>query len=81
MTVTEPWICPTCNCNVSTLYCPACGERPLNQRDLTLGGLAVQIAQSLSDIDGRLLNSFMLKFESKTRSAKRKEIVKLHRPY
>lgn len=58
MTVTEPWICPNCNCNVSTPYCPACGEHPLSQRDLTLGGLTVQIAQSLSDIDGRLLNSF-----------------------
>lgn len=58
MTVTNSWICPTCNRKVATPYCPACGERPLDAHDLTLCGLFDQLFHALSNIDSRLIRSF-----------------------
>lgn len=58
VTITESWTCPTCNSTVSTIYCSACGERPLHAGDLTLRGLLDQLFQALSNIDGRLIRSF-----------------------
>lgn len=58
MTVTESWTCPTCQCTISTPYCPACGESPPRARDLTLRGLFAQLFHALSSIDSRLLRSF-----------------------
>src|SRR4051812_33267229 len=58
MTLSEPWTCPTCNQRVSTGFCPDCGECPLHPRDLTLRGLAVQIAHACSSVDGPLVRSF-----------------------
>jgi len=52
------WTCPTCRAPRSTPYCPECGERPPNPRDLTLRGLVAQIGASFTSIDGRLLRSF-----------------------
>jgi hypothetical protein len=43
---------------ISTPYCPACGERPLNTYDLTLRGLFDQLFHAFSNIDGRLIRSF-----------------------
>ena len=57
MTPTDPWTCPTCNSAVSTPYCPACGERPLRARELTLRGLFDQLVQAFTNIDGRLIRS------------------------
>ena len=58
MSETEPWSCPTCQHTVSTPYCPACGERPLHARELTLRGLLDQLARAFTSIDGRLIRSF-----------------------
>ena len=55
---TEPWTCPSCRIVVSTPYCPACGERPLHPRALTIRGLSDQAFEAFTNIDGRLLNSF-----------------------
>jgi Protein of unknown function (DUF3667) len=51
------WTCPSCRGVVSTPYCPGCGERPLQPRELTLHGLASQAFEALTDVDGRLLRS------------------------
>ena len=58
MLVTNSWTCPTCNSELSTPYCPTCGERPPSARDLTLRGLFHQLFLAFSSIDGRLLRSF-----------------------
>jgi hypothetical protein len=58
MTTTERWICPTCETGVSTRFCPTCGERPINPRDLTLRGLFAQIFEAFTNVDSRLIRSF-----------------------
>ena len=52
------WTCPSCSREVDTPYCPGCGERPLNDRELTLRGLLDQLVQAFTSIDGRLIRSF-----------------------
>lgn len=52
------WTCPTCGAPRSTRFCPECGERPPNPRDLTVRGLIGQVGASFTSIDGRLLRSF-----------------------
>ncbi|HKS53694.1 MAG TPA: DUF3667 domain-containing protein [Steroidobacteraceae bacterium] len=51
------WVCPTCGTGVESLYCPACGEKALQPKDLTFLGLMTQIFHNLSSIDSRLLHS------------------------
>lgn len=51
------WTCPSCGALVSSPYCPACGERRLAPRDLTLRGLLGQAWKAFSSLDGRLLRS------------------------
>jgi len=58
MSTTASWICPSCGRNVSTTYCPDCGESPPHAHDLTLRGLFKQLFHAFSDIDGRLIRSF-----------------------
>src|SRR6185436_1958957 len=53
----EAWVCPTCASTVETPYCPACGERPVLPRELTLRGVFHQLCQAVSSIDGRLIRS------------------------
>ena len=53
------WNCPTCRVAVVTTYCPSCGERPLEHHELTLRGLATQIATALTSVDGKLLRTFL----------------------
>jgi hypothetical protein len=52
------WVCPTCHKQILTPYCPACGERLLNEDDLKLRGLFKQFFHALSNIDSRLIRSF-----------------------
>ena len=52
-----PWTCPTCHRQIHTPYCPACGERPLNEDDLELRGLLKQFFHAFSSIDSRLIRS------------------------
>ena len=58
LTAAQPWACPTCKSLVSTPYCPACGERPLTENDLTLRSLFNQLFHAFSSIDSRLIRSF-----------------------
>jgi len=53
------WTCPTCRAAVVTRYCPNCGERPLEHHELTLRGLATQIVQALTSVDGKLPRTFV----------------------
>ena len=55
---TDSWTCPSCKQPVHTPYCPACGERSLQPRELTLRGLIDQAFEAFTSIDGRLLRSF-----------------------
>jgi len=52
------WTCPSCRRDITTPYCPRCGERPRNPRDLTMRGLLDQAFEAFTNIDGRLLRSF-----------------------
>ena len=52
------WTCPTCHNHVRTPFCPACGERPVNEDDLKLLGLFKQFFHAISNIDSRLIRSF-----------------------
>src|SRR5678815_1499237 len=56
----DSWTCPTCRVAVATPYCPGCGERRLQARDLTLRGLLHQVLQSFTNLDARLLRSLRL---------------------
>ena len=51
------WPCPTCGCEVTTPFCPGCGERPLRPQDLTLRGLIRQAIRVFVKIDGKVINS------------------------
>lgn len=60
MSETPAWTCPTCHQAVVSAYCPTCGERRLRPRDLTLRGLLAQMAQSVTNLDARLLRTVRL---------------------
>jgi hypothetical protein len=51
------WTCPTCSRAVTTLYCPTCGERRLQARDLRFRGLLAQMSQSVTNLDARLIRT------------------------
>src|SRR4029450_4019713 len=52
------WTCPSCGTAVVSQFCPNCGERWPDERELPLGGLASHTFHSLTSIDGKLLHSF-----------------------
>jgi hypothetical protein len=54
----QAWTCPVCRRRQVSAYCPTCGERPLDPRSLTLFGLARELFETLTSIDGRLLRTF-----------------------
>lgn len=58
MTATEAWSCPTCKTLVPSPFCPVCGERPLEARDLTLRGFLEHVFEAFTSIDGRLVRTF-----------------------
>jgi hypothetical protein len=52
------WTCPSCAAAVASHFCPNCGERSPDERELTLRGLATQIFHALTSVDGKLLRTF-----------------------
>jgi hypothetical protein len=52
----EPWTCETCRQDLSTPYCPTCGEQ--RPRVVTLRDIARQAAAAFSNIDGKIIRSF-----------------------
>jgi len=52
-----PWICPACELELASEYCPRCGERSLQAQALTLRSLLGGLVHALTDVDGRLLRS------------------------
>lgn len=59
MAAPEFWLCPTCHKTVSSAFCPDCGEHQLDFHALTLRGLAEQIWESLTSVDGKLIRSLL----------------------
>ena len=59
MIVGDAWTCPSCAASVASAYCPACGERRPDARELTLRGLAAQIFHAVTSVDTRLVRSFV----------------------
>lgn len=59
LNMTDVWTCPTCAQPQSASYCPNCGDQRLRPHDLTLRDVAVQATQSLSNLDSKLLRSFL----------------------
>jgi len=58
MAVTEtPWNCPSCEAEVSSRYCPRCGEEALRPRDLSLRSLFGKLFHAVTSIDGKLLRT------------------------
>lgn len=51
--------CPNCDTALDTHFCPSCGERSLDERELTVRGLAHQIFEALTSVDSRLVRSFV----------------------
>ena len=53
-----PWRCPNCAAEVTTPFCPRCGERPIKTEDLTFAGALARIAHAATSVDGRVLRTF-----------------------
>lgn len=51
------WTCPTCIIPLTTAWCPHCGERSPQPRELTLRGLGEQFFHAISSVDSKLLRS------------------------
>lgn len=51
------WTCPNCAAALTTHFCPHCGERSLDERELTVRGLAHQIFESITSVDSKLIRS------------------------
>jgi endogenous inhibitor of DNA gyrase (YacG/DUF329 family) len=54
------WTCPTCQREVTTRFCPTCGETAVDWRDLSLRGFARQTFETVVAIDGRLMRSLRM---------------------
>ena len=54
MADTTQWTCPACSAQVTTSFCPACGERHPELHDLTLRGLLRQGVEAFTSLDTRL---------------------------
>jgi hypothetical protein len=59
MTAGATWTCPSCAAATASAYCPTCGERCPDARELSVRGLAAQIFHALTSIDTRLVRSFV----------------------
>jgi len=57
VTVAESWTCPTCGSATPARYCAQCGESRHDPRELTLRGLLLQLFQSVTSLDGKVLRS------------------------
>jgi len=59
MMVGGVWTCPSCAAGTASAYCPACGERRPDARELSVRGLAAQIFHALTSVDTRLVRSLV----------------------
>jgi hypothetical protein len=59
MNAPASWLCPTCRKPVSTGFCPDCGEQQRDTHTLTLRGLCEHLFEALTNVDGKLLRSFL----------------------
>lgn len=55
--MTPAWTCPNCQISFATEYCPQCGERCPQPRELTLRGLGEQFFHAVSNVDSKLVRS------------------------
>jgi Protein of unknown function (DUF3667) len=52
------WTCPTCQHEVASAFCPSCGEKSLQPKDLFLRSLLAQAVATFTNIDGKVIRSF-----------------------
>jgi Protein of unknown function (DUF3667) len=52
------WTCPACRTEVQTPFCPQCGEKPLQPRDVSLRGVAAKLLHATTSVDGRVMRTF-----------------------
>ena len=50
-------MCPTCREERDTRFCGGCGEKQLDDQDLTIAGLVGHALESLTNVDGRVFRS------------------------
>jgi hypothetical protein len=58
MTRETAWMCPTCQREVISAFCPTCGEKLLRPKDLQLRSLLAQIVTAATNVDGKVIRSF-----------------------
>ena len=51
------WMCPTCREERDTRFCGGCGEKQLDDQDLTIAGLVGHALESVANVDGRVFRS------------------------
>jgi len=55
--IESPWTCPTCRVEMSSPYCPRCGEEPLRPPDLSLRSLFAKLFHAATSIDGKVVRT------------------------
>jgi len=55
--IESPWTCPTCRVEMSSPYCPRCGEEPLRPPDLSLRSLLAKLFHAATSIDGKVVRT------------------------
>jgi hypothetical protein len=53
----SPWTCPSCDVQVSSRFCPRCGEEVLRPLELSLRSQATKLLHAATSIDGKLLRT------------------------
>jgi len=51
------WICPSCELEVASRFCPRCGEEALKPLELSLRTLATKVLHAATSIDGKLVRT------------------------
>jgi hypothetical protein len=76
----KKWTCPGCGRNRTSTYCPACGEEPLRDRDLSVADLAAQLGRTVSDLDGKLVRTLRALL-TRPGSLSEAHVLGIRRPY
>jgi hypothetical protein len=52
------WTCPTCQHEVGSAFCPSCGEKSLQPKDLSVRSLLAQAVATFTSVDGKVIRTF-----------------------
>jgi hypothetical protein len=58
MTSQTLWTCPTCEHDVTSAFCPTCGEKSLQSKDLALLDLLAHALATFTSVDGKVIRTF-----------------------